>query len=216
MIEAVVFDMDGVIFDSEKIYLKCLTAVGKKYKIPDFEDLCYQTIGTTDLYMKEVFLNHYGEEFPFDKYMDEMFVLFEKEAEGGLPLKEGVKEILAFLKQNNIKIALATSTIEEKALPEIRLAGIEEYFDAFICGNMIENGKPAPDIYLKACEVLQVNPENAYAIEDSFNGIRSASRAGMHAIMVPDLLKPDEEIRNLSECVLPSLLDARAYIEEKC
>ena len=204
-----------MIFDSEKIYLKCLTAVGEKYDIPGFTDLSYSTIGTTDLYMKQVFLEHYGEDFPFDKYMDEMFVLFGKEAEGGLPLKKGVWEILSFLKQNGIKVALATSTIEEKALPEIRLAGIAEYFDAFICGNMIENGKPAPDIYLKACEMLGVKPENAYAIEDSFNGIRSASRAGVHAIMVPDLLQPDEEIRSLAECVLPSLLDTMAYIEER-
>ena len=215
MIEAVVFDMDGVIFDSEKIYLKCLTAVGEKYAIPGFKDLCYSTIGTTDLYMKQVFLEHYGEDFPFDQYMDEMFVLFGKEAEGGLPLKTGVREILTFLKQKGIKVALATSTIKEKALPEIRLAGLEEYFDSFICGDMIERGKPAPDIYLKACEVLEANPANAYAIEDSFNGIRSASRAGMHAIMVPDLLQPDEEIRGLAECVLPSLLDALEYIEER-
>ena len=215
MIEAVVFDMDGVIFDSEKIYLKCLTAVGEKYAIPGFKDLCYSTIGTTDLYMKQVFLEHYGEDFPFDTYMDEMFVLFGKEAEGGLPLKKGVRDILTFLKQKGIKVALATSTIKEKALPEIRLAGIEEYFDVFICGDMIERGKPAPDIYLKACEVLEANPANAYAIEDSFNGIRSASRAGMHAIMVPDLLQPDEEIRGLAECVLPSLLDALEYIEER-
>ena len=215
MIDAVVFDMDGVIFDSEKIYLKCLTAVGEKYRIPDFEDLCYATIGTTDLHMKEVFLNHYGEDFPFDQYMDEMFGLFLIEAEGGLPLKKGVREILTYLKKNNIKVALATSTIREKALPEIQNAGLEPFFDQFICGDMIENGKPEPDIYLKACEALHVNPANACAVEDSFNGIRSASRAGMHPVMVPDLLQPDDEIRELAECVLPSLLDVIMYIDER-
>ena len=215
MIDAVVFDMDGVIFDSEKIYLKCLTAVGEKYRIPDFEDLCYATIGTTDLHMKEVFLSHYGEDFPFDTYMDEMFVLFRIEAEGGLPLKKGVREILTYLKKNNIKVALATSTIREKALPEIQNAGLEPFFDQFICGDMIENGKPEPDIYLKACEALHVNPANACAVEDSFNGIRSASRAGMHPVMVPDLLQPDDEIRELAECVLPSVLDVIMYIDER-
>ena len=215
MIDAVVFDMDGVIFDSEKIYLKCLTAVGEKYRILDFEDLCYATIGTTDLHMKEVFLSHYGEDFPFDTYMDEMFVLFRIEAEGGLPLKKGVREILTYLKENNIKVALATSTIREKALPEIRNAGLEPFFDQFICGDMIENGKPEPDIYLKACEALHVNPENACAIEDSFNGVRSASRAGMHVIMVPDLLQPDEEIRKLADGVLPSLMEAMTFIDER-
>lgn len=215
MIDAVVFDMDGVIFDSEKIYLKCLTAVGEKYRIPDFEDLCYATIGTTDLHMKEVFLSHYGEDFPFDTYMDEMFVLFRKEAEGGLPLKKGAREILAYLKENNIKVALATSTIREKALPEIQNAGLEPFFDQFICGDMIENGKPEPDIYLKACASLGVKPEHAIAIEDSFNGIRSASRAGMHPVMVPDLLQPDDEIQELAECVLPSLLDVIMYIDGK-
>lgn len=215
MIEAVVFDMDGVIFDSEKIYLKCLTAVGEKYGLPGFEDLCYATIGTTDLYMKEVFLNHYGEDFPFDQYMEEMFVLFRKEAEEGLPVKKGVREILAYLKENGIKVALATSTIQEKALPEIRKARLEEYFDEFVCGDMIVRGKPEPDIYLKACECLGGRPENACAIEDSFNGVRSASRAGMHVIMVPDLLQPDEEIRGLADEVLPSLMEAMAYIDER-
>ena len=165
--------------------------------------------------MKEVFLSHYGEDFPFDTYMDEMFVLFRKEAEGGLPLKKGAREILAYLKENNIKVALATSTIREKALPEIRNAGLESFFDQFICGDMIENGKPEPDIYLKACEALHVNPANACAVEDSFNGIRSASRAGMHPVMVPDLLQPDDEIRELAECVLPSLLDVIMYIDER-
>ena len=112
-------------------------------------------------------------------------------------------------------MALATSTIREKALPEIRNAGLESFFDQFICGDMIENGKPEPDIYLKACEALHVNPANACAVEDSFNGIRSASRAGMHPVMVPDLLQPDDEIRELAECVLPSLLDVIMYIDER-
>ena len=80
---------------------------------------------------------------------------------------------------------------------------------------MIENGKPEPDIYLKACASLGVKPEHAIAIEDSFNGIRSASRAGMHPVMVPDLLQPDDEIQELAECVLPSLLDVIMYIDGK-
>ena len=87
------------------------------------------------------------------------------------------------------------------------------YFDKVICGDMVERSKPAPDIFLKACEELQVAPERAYAIEDSYNGIRAAHGGGLRAIMVPDLLPANREMEELTEVILGSLLEVKKYLE---
>lgn len=112
-------------------------------------------------------------------------------------------------------IALATSSKERTVRREIEEAGLLSYFDAIVCGDMIRRSKPEPDIYLKACECLQVEPENACAVEDSFNGVRSATRAGLSCIMVPDIKQPDEEMRELACCILPSLLEVKEYLKER-
>ena len=91
-------------------------------------------------------------------------------------------------------------------------AFIIEYFDRIICGDMVSRSKPAPDIFLKACEELNVSPSDSYAIEDSYNGIRAAHAGGLHPIMVPDLLPADEEMQSLAEIVLPSLTSVMEYL----
>ena len=103
-------------------------------------------------------------------------------------------------------MALATSSRESIVMEEITEGGLLPYFDAIICGDTITRSKPDPEIYLKACGRLGVRPEDAYAVEDSFNGVRSATRAGLTCIMVPDIKQPDDEMRSLACCILPSLL----------
>ena len=104
-------------------------------------------------------------------------------------------ETLQYLKEKGIKIGLATSTIRERAMKYLTDHDIYKYFDKLIFGNMVEHGKPAPDIYLKACEELGVKPEETVAVEDSINGIKSAGTAGLYPVMVVDLIKPNEEVR---------------------
>lgn len=113
---------------------------------------------------------------------------------GRLPMKKGVIELLTYLKSEGKKIALASSTRRQTVMSQLKDAGILDYFDAVICGDMLQRSKPAPDIFLKACEEIQVLPEKAYVIEDSYNGIRAASVGKMHPIMVPDLLSENEEM----------------------
>lgn len=208
--------MDGVIFDSETLVIKTWEMVAEKYGFSNVEKVCRKCLGTNAEATRKIFLDFYGEDFPYDKYKKEMSSLFHQYAAGGkLPKKTGVTEILEYLKENDIKTGLATSTRKDVVLKELDEGGILPFFDAVVCGDMVNRSKPEPDIYLEACRQLQTNPSLCVAVEDSYNGIRAASRAGMRAIMVPDLAEPTEEMKELAECILPSLLEVQKYLEEK-
>lgn len=211
--KAVVFDMDGVIFDSERAVMQCWKEVASRHNIPNIEKAILACTGTTMVRTREIMLNLYGADFPYDEYARESSVIFHSRYDGGrLPMKQGVKELLTFLKEHDKKIALASSTRQHVVTDELRDAGIIEYFDRIICGDMVSRSKPAPDIFLKACEELNVSPSDSYAIEDSYNGIRAAHAGGLHPIMVPDLLPADEEMQSLAEIVLPSLTSVMEYL----
>lgn len=214
-IQAVLFDMDGVIFDSEIKVIECWKDIAEKYGFGDIETPCYEALGTTREIAREIMLAHYGADFPYDAYKDEMAALFHaRYGEGRLPKKKGVEELLQFLHMHNLKVALASSTRKEVVIQELRDGGLLDYFDAVICGDMVARSKPAPDIFLKACEVLGVAPEHAVGIEDSYNGMRALAAAGITAIMVPDLKQPTDEIRALATEVLPDLLTVKAYLNK--
>lgn len=211
--KAVVFDMDGVIFDSERAVMQCWKEVASRHNIPDIEKAILACTGTTMVRTREIMLNLYGADFPYDEYARESSAIFHSRYDGGrLPMKPGVKELLTFLKEHDKKIALASSTRQQVVTDELRDAGIIEYFDRIICGDMVSRSKPAPDIFLKACEELNISPSDSYAIEDSYNGIRAAHAGGLHPIMVPDLLPADEEMQSLAEIVLPSLTSIMEYL----
>lgn len=211
--DAVVFDMDGVIFDSERCVLNCWKILADKYHLEDIENVFLACTGTNDRKTREIFLSHYGEDAPYETYAKESSALFhEKYDNGNLPIKPGVFHILDFLKSENKKIALASSTRKEIVTRQLRDAGLLPYFDELVCGDMVSKSKPEPDIFLKACEVVGAIPERAYAIEDSYNGIRSANRAGLMPIMVPDLLPADDEMRSLSVAVIDNLDEVIEYL----
>ena len=175
---AVVFDMDGVIFDSERAVMQCWKEVASRHNIPNIEKAILACTGTTMVRTREIMLNLYGADFPYDEYARESSAIFHSRYDGGrLPMKPGVKELLTFLKERGKKIALASSTRQQVVTDELRDAGIIEYFDRIICGDMVSRSKPAPDIFLKACEELNISPSDSYAIEDSYNGIRAAHAA---------------------------------------
>lgn len=211
--DAVVFDMDGVIFDSEKATMECWMELADKYGIQNMEKSFMSCLGTTKTRTKEIMHEIYGDKFLFDEFAKEASLMYHSRYDGGrLPMKKGVVELLEFLSSNKKKIALASSTRRSTVFSQLEDAGIIKYFDAVVCGDMVEKSKPAPDIFLKACELINVVPERAYAIEDSYNGIRAAYAGNMHAIMVPDLLPPNDEMEALAETVLENLLEVREYL----
>lgn len=214
--DAVVFDMDGVIFDSEKAVMDCWIVLAEKYGIKDITTPYFDCIGVNAARTKEIMLEAYGEDFPYDRYAQETSAMYHEKYDGGrLPMKKGVLTILSFLKENNKKIALASSTKRQTVEAQLRDAGILSFFDAVVTGDMVTKSKPEPDIFLAACEKISTPPEKAYAIEDSYNGIRAAYKGRLRPIMVPDLLPADDEMRSLSEAVLESLDDAAAYLGDE-
>ena len=211
-IKAVIFDMDGVIFDSERLYVKCDVQVAEKYGMKNVEEVCYRCIGTTTEETMRILRAAYGEDAPIEEMFREATVLFREYCrENGMPEKPGVRELLQFLKENKTATALASSTLTEVVKQELAEAGLLGYFDVIIGGDTVKRSKPAPDIFLAAAERLGRAPEECCIIEDSYNGIRAAHAAGSFPIMVPDILQPDEEIRSLAGIVLPSLDAVREY-----
>lgn len=216
MFEAVVFDMDGVIFDSERAVMECWMALADKYGIPDLKLHYFDCIGVNMAKSREIMKAAYGEEFPYDTYAKEASERFHAQySENRLPMKPGVRELLDFLKVRKKKVALASSTRRKTVLKLLEAAGILEYFDAVVCGDMVTRSKPAPDIFLKACEEIGVKPDEAYAIEDSYNGITAAHAGGLHPIMVPDLLPANEKMEKLAEVILKDLLEVKDYCEKR-
>ncbi|MFR5355692.1 MAG: HAD family hydrolase [Clostridia bacterium] len=212
--QAVVFDMDGVIFDTERLVIEFWKEVAKKHNIPNVEHTCIQCLGTNRVRTREIFLENYGADFPYDPYRAEVTELFNTHYKGvPLPTKPGVRELLSYLQEQDIKVGLASSTAQHLVRDEIGTAGLLPYFQTLVCGDMVEHSKPAPDIFLKACEILNADPTKSIAIEDSFNGIRSAHCAGMTPIMVPDQVQPTDEIRTLAFHVMPSLLDVLNWLK---
>ena len=211
--DAVIFDMDGVIFDSERVYRQCWFELAEKYGLADIGTPYNASIGTTYARTREIMLAAYGADFPYDAYAKEAMSVYHEKYDGGrLPLKAGVRELLRYLKSANRKIALASSTERRIVEKQLAWAGLLTYFDSLVCGDMVKRSKPAPDIFLKACEMLDAEPARAYAIEDSYNGIRAAAAGGLRPIMVPDLLPATEEMYALAETVLPELDSVREYL----
>ena len=144
----------------------------------------------------------------------EMAEVFFSHASGGkLAKKPGVEELLKYLKMRGFKIGLASSTREVLVRSEISDGGLLGYFDQIVGGDMVERSKPEPDIFLEACRRLGARPEKCYVIEDSHNGIRAAYAAGMHPIMVPDLMEVTEEMKSLAEEILGSLCAVQEFLQ---
>lgn len=197
MKKAVVFDMDGVLLDTEKIYRmhwkKAGAVFGKSER--EMDRVCRLIAGGTTDHSKQVFAEEFGEEFPYMECRELTYRMMEEYiADNGIELKPGVLEMLEHLKENRLKIAVATSTKQEFAEKRLKMTGIYDYFDQFVYSNMVSRGKPNPDIYLKACEMLKVAPEDAIGVEDSINGVKACHAAGLYTVMVIDLIKPDRDI----------------------
>ena len=215
-VQAVIFDMDGVIFDSERLVIECWQVIAEKHNIPDIVEICMRVQGNNRQETGKRFREKYGNDFPYDTYKKEVTALFrERYGEGRLPLKPGVVKILEELKRNNIPLALASSTRSDIVKLEMEEANLLPYFDAVLGGDMVPRSKPEPDIFLAAAAALEADPTCCYVLEDSHNGIRAAYRAGMHPVMVPDMQQPTEEIRGIPEAVVENLLAALEYLQER-
>lgn len=215
-IRGVVFDMDGLMFDSERIVKYSWDVAGERMGYGKLGDNIFYTLGFHVDKRKRHFKDKYGEDFPFEQFRDEYRKAFwEYEKKNGLPAKKGLHELLDVLSRKKIPMAVATSSSHEYAKNNLRREGIEAYFTAVITGNMVSDAKPSPEIYLKACEALHVSPAYTLALEDSYNGIRSAKGAGMITVMIPDLLTDSSPVDDLLDGKMESLLAVAGWIEDE-
>ena len=215
MIKAVVFDMDGLMFDTEKVGIRTWKKLSEELGYPKLDGLIFTCFGTNHNYKRKYFAEVLGEDFPYDVFCKrEIEITCETLRNEGVPHKKGLVELLEYLKDKSIKCAVATSTPQYPAVEHIRNAGIYDYFDAIITGDMTEKGKPAPDIYLKACSEIGVDPQSAMGLEDSYNGVRAIYSAGMKPVMIPDMVEPDDEMRSKCFSIKESLLDVIGLIDK--
>lgn len=197
-IKAVVFDMDGVLIDSESICDEIWYKLAEEMNLPDIQAAIEENRGCNVEMMEKQLRARYGTGFDCKKFFDDFGVCYrEVEFTKGIPLLPEVKETLDYLKNAGYKLGLATSTSHSVAERQLKAVGIYDYFDAWAFGDEIEHSKPAPDIYIKAAQKLGVEPEFCVAVEDSPNGIRSCKAAGLKPVMVPDRINPSEEIKQM-------------------
>lgn len=214
MFEAVIFDMDGVLFDTERFFMDAWEIAGKKHNFPNIYDACLASIGVSKEKSKEIFKTTVSKDFPFDEIREEVSNLCHDLIKTkGIPTKKGVKEILSFCKEKGYKIGLATSTRRQTVLSHLQKANILDYFDEIVCGDEVTNSKPFPEIYLKACQKLSVEPQDALSIEDSYNGVRASTSAGVRCIMVPDILPATDEMKSLALTVKDDLLSVIEFLK---
>ena len=197
---AVIFDMDGLLFDTEALWQEALLSAGAEggHEIPD--EVYNKSIGVRRSQCRDLFLSHFGDDFLFDDFHANWRRHFWLIADNKIALKPGAPELLETLDQLRLPRAIATSSSRTTVERHLTSHGLMERFDQIVCRGDYENGKPAPDPFLKAAERLGVEPRFCLALEDSHIGVRSASAAGMMTVMVPDLLEPTGELRAL--CVL--------------
>ena len=211
--KAVIFDMDGVIFDTEKVYLDIWIEVFEKYGYKMTKELYVNVMGTGRKNVIKTFLENFGDDLPIEKMYEEkdnqLFYIIENQ---GIPLKEGVKELFSMLKEKNYKIALATSAKRERVEKQIKDKWLKESFDAIVCGDDVEKGKPSPDIFLKAAKKIDVEPENCFVVEDSPAGIKAAFSGGMKGIHVEDLKVADEDILKYCQKSFKDLQEVKKYL----
>jgi HAD superfamily hydrolase (TIGR01509 family) len=214
MIKAVIFDMDGVILDTEKHYVEAWQEAARSFGF-DFRREHALMLRSLDVsmackLMKEIF----GEEFDYYAIREVRRGLVASRLEKyGLEKKTGIDELLDYLNSNHIKTAVATATPIDRTLQHLSDIGIKDKFDKIVSAKQVAQGKPAPDVYLYACLQIGEKPEECIAIEDSPNGIKSAYAAGCKPIMVPDLTPPDDEIKPLLYGVCDSLKDVIGLLE---
>ncbi|HTQ33664.1 MAG TPA: HAD family phosphatase [Stellaceae bacterium] len=214
---AVVFDMDGLLFDTETLYQEAFLLAAAEGGYEAAVEVSRRMIGLPWHRGRELLLEHFGAAFPAEDFEAAWVRQFWVIAETRLALKPGALELLDLLDELSLPRAIATSSSHRTIQHHLAAHGLTDRFHALVGAGDYAAGKPAPDPFLTAAARLGVAPEQCLALEDSFNGVRSASSASMVTIMVPDLLQPSDEIRDLCATVAGDLhavcrliLDARS------
>lgn len=213
-IELAIFDMDGLIFDSERAFEKELKKVMLSYGYNLTEDIYKSTIGLTGKSLKEKMLLNYGSDYPFEeiskKARQEVSSLSQS---GNIDIKKGIPELLEFFNQKGIRCAVASSTKSQYVDLYLKSAGLREYFNSVTGGEETERSKPEPDIFLAACKKENSVPGKTVVFEDSPNGVTAALRANMNVVCIPDMVYPPEKLLKNALFVAKDAFEAMEFIK---
>lgn len=216
MIKAVIFDMDGLMIDSEQVtcdgYAVSLSKRGYEPSVEFYKTTLGTNVKTTEILYKQ----QYGDDIPFFEILDEVHQYIENVfQEKGIPVKDGLVELLKYLKSHNYQTIVATSSARDRLDRILKQANLTAYFDDSICGNEVTNSKPDPEIFIKACQKLNVLPSEAIVIEDSEAGIQAAFTASIPVICVPDMKYPHDEYASKCYQIKNSLNDVLTWFKSK-
>ena len=216
MIKAIIFDKDGTLHNTEKVFEQAWTMAAADLDVPDIATTLHDCTGMTIPAIGAYWAGKYPT-IPFDTYIARRQYHFRRIVADGVPVKPGAYELLDYLHDRGYHIGMATSTDALEAMEHLARTDMIRYFDenAIITGDMVKNGKPAPDIYLLAASRMGVDPSLCLGVEDSNNGVRAIHAAGMRPIMIPDIVEPHPEVKALAWQMCASLLDIIPILERE-
>lgn len=212
MKQYVIFDMDGLLLDTERIYRDGWKFAAGKFGILHNPEFAKEVCGTSGDGMVAVVRKYYPQ-VDVDAFIQTCRTYVRETVSKFVPEKQGMREIIDYFKKKGVKMAVASSSELAIIQGNLQKVGVLDKFDVIISGRQVTHGKPAPDIFLEAARQLGCEPRECYVFEDGRNGIKAGAAAGCDTIMIPDLTEPDEELRSLCVGIYPSLLDAIDAIE---
>lgn len=216
MTQAIIFDMDGLMFDTETLSVKGWHAAGQAQGVDITEAMVFQVFGLNPKSLGQFWTSQFGASFDHDKAMAGRIAYMKNDVQkNGVPIKPGLLELLSYLNEEGYPFAVASSSQKPMIHYYLALAGIDEYFKYIVGGDDVKKGKPAPDIFLKAATLMGVAPADCMVFEDSENGILAAHHAGMKPVMVPDKIKPSQDTKNLLYAELVSLGEGIGLFERE-
>lgn len=214
MIKAVIFDMDGLMIDSERVTFECYQEILKGMNLTMSEDFYKTLLGKPIKGIYQRFYDVYGNDFPIENVIKDVHALMAKRFETeGVPIKTGLKSLLEYLKEKNYKTIVATSSNRDRVDTILAQAEITEYFDDSICGDEVTKGKPNPEVFLKSCQKLGVSTDEAIVLEDSEAGIQASYDAGIKVICIPDMKYPEKQYEEKTFKILKDLNEVTDYLK---
>ena len=214
MIKAIIFDMDGLMIDSERVTFECYQEILKGMNLTMDEEFYKTLLGKPLKGIYQRFYDVYGNDFPIEDVIKDVHALMAKRFETeGVPIKTGLKSLLEYLKENNYKTIVATSSNRDRVDTILSQAQITDYFDDSICGDEVTKGKPNPEVFLKSCQKLGVNVDEALVLEDSEAGIQASYDAGIKVICIPDMKYPEKQYEEKTFKILKDLNDVTEYLK---
>lgn len=212
-VEAVIFDMDGLLLDTESVYRCAMIASARGIGYEFSDEFCQSMVGTAETEIHLILQQRFGADFPVAQLFQDCEAQMRQRLEAGVPVKTGAVELVAELSARSLPIAVATSTFRRIAEHHLRRAELFEHFTAVCTREDVSRGKPHPDIFLTAAAALGVPVERCLVLEDSHHGVRAAHAAGAMPIMVPDMLPATDELRGMCVAVVRDLHDVRAMLQ---